>query len=273
MNNTTETSPSLEGGEALNIIKVGGNIIDNEEKLTSFLDDFSKLKGLKVLIHGGGKVATEISKGLGIEAQMVDGRRITDAETLKIVTMVYGGLINKRLVAQLQARNNNAIGLTGADANIIPAHKRPANPIDFGFVGDVEKEKMDGKTLALLLENGMVPILAPLTHDQQGNMLNTNADTIASTVAVSLSKKFNVNLIYCFEKEGVLNAEDNVIGEITKSYFAKLKEEGVVVAGMIPKLDNAFEAINQGVKAVYIMHADGLLNLINEGISTGTLIK
>ncbi|UKJ07619.1 acetylglutamate kinase [Solitalea lacus] len=259
--------------QTVNIIKVGGNIIDNETKLTSFLNDFAHLKGLKVLIHGGGKVATEISKGLGVEAKMVDGRRITDSETLKIVTMVYAGLINKNLVAKLQSKGCNAIGLTGADANIIPAHKRPVKEIDYGFVGDVEEDKMDGQVLSILLESGLAPILAPLTHDQQGNILNTNADTIASTVAVSLAKNFNVNLIYCFEKEGVLDAEEKVIPQISKPYFEELKEKGVVVAGMIPKLDNAFAAINKGVKSVYIMHADGLPKLINESENTGTQIS
>ncbi|MCO4293346.1 acetylglutamate kinase [Solitalea sp. MAHUQ-68] len=259
--------------QTVNIIKVGGNIIDNESKLTTFLTDFAQLKGLKVLIHGGGKVATEISKGLGIEAKMVDGRRITDTETLKIVTMVYAGLINKNLVAKLQSKGCNAIGLTGADANIIPAHKRPVKEIDYGFVGDVEEEKMDGVVLSALLKSGLSPILAPLTHDQQGNMLNTNADTIASTVAVSLSKHFNVNLIYCFEKDGVLDAEEKVIQEISKPYFAELKEKGVVIAGMIPKLDNAFAAIDKGVSSVYIMHADGLPTLINDSKNTGTKIS
>ncbi|POY36946.1 acetylglutamate kinase [Solitalea longa] len=259
--------------QAVNIIKVGGNIIDNEEKLASFLKDFSELKGLKVLIHGGGKVATEISKGLGIEAKMVDGRRITDNETLKIVTMVYAGLINKNLVAKLQALSCNAIGLTGADANIIPAHKRPVKEIDYGFVGDVEEGKMDGKILSTLLQAELTPILAPLTHDQQGNMLNTNADTIASTVAVSLSKNFKVNLIYCFEKDGVLDGEDKVIPAISKTYFAELKEQGIVVAGMIPKLDNAFAAIDKGVSSVYIMHADGLKDLINNDRNSGTKIS
>ncbi|AFD08559.1 acetylglutamate kinase [Solitalea canadensis] len=259
--------------DTLYVIKVGGNIIDNEEKLASFLNDFAQLKGLKVLIHGGGKIATEISKGLGIEAKMVDGRRITDTETLKIVTMVYAGLINKNLVAKLQAKGCNAIGLTGADANIIPANKRPVKEIDYGFVGDVDNAKMNGTTLSLLLKTGLVPILAPLTHDQQGNMLNTNADTIASSIAVALSANFDVNLIYCFEKEGVLDGEEKVIPSITHSYFNELKNNGVVVAGMIPKLDNAFAAIGKGVSSVYIMHADALPALINDKKAVGTKIS
>lgn len=258
--------------EKLYVIKIGGNIIDNEEALGKFLTDYASLNAKKILIHGGGKVATDISTGLGIEAKMVDGRRITDAETLKIVTMVYGGLINKRVVASLQSKNCNAIGLTGADANIIKSTKRPVkNGIDYGFVGDVEK--VNGETLAGLINSGLYPIIAPLSHDGQGNMLNVNADTMASVTAVALSKLFEIHLIYCFELKGVLeNFEDknSVISEITPSKYADLKEKGIISKGMIPKLDNSFDAINAGVASVRICHADDLTNIINKGELKGT---
>jgi acetylglutamate kinase len=259
----------------LYVIKIGGNIIDNDVALNNFLSDYASLTTKKILIHGGGKVATDISAGLGIEAKMVDGRRITDAETLKIVTMVYGGLINKRVVAALQSKNCNAIGLTGADANIVQSKKRPIkNGIDYGFVGDVEK--VSSETLASLLQSGLCPILAPLSHDGQGNMLNVNADTMASVSAVALSKLFEVHLIYCFELKGVLENFDDknsVISEITPSNYSDLKEKGIISKGMIPKLDNSFEAINAGVSTVRICHADDLVRIINNGEGNGTLLK
>ncbi|HVD98143.1 MAG TPA: acetylglutamate kinase [Cytophagaceae bacterium] len=261
--------------EKLYVIKIGGNIIDNEEALSKFLNDYASLQAKKILIHGGGKVATDISAGLGIEAKMVDGRRITDAETLKIVTMVYGGLINKRVVAALQARNCNAIGLTGADANIIKSSKRPVkNGIDYGFVGDVEN--VEAQTLATLINAGLYPIIAPLSHDGQGNMLNVNADTMASVTSVALSKIFEVHLIYCFELKGVLeNFEDknSVIAEITPSKYLDLKEKGIISKGMIPKLDNSFDAIQAGVTTVRICHADDLKKIINEQAVQGTVLK
>ena len=257
----------------LQVVKIGGNIIDNEAKLNAFLKDFAQITGPKILVHGGGKIATEVSKGLGIEARMVDGRRITDAETLRVVTMVYGGLVNKNIVAKLQANNCNALGLTGADANIIPATKRPVKEIDYGFVGDIAEGSIPAETLQLLLENNLTPIIAPLTHDQQGNLLNTNADTIASALAVALSDSFQTQLTYCFEKKGVLadiNNDDSVIHQITGSQYASLKNDGVIAQGMIPKLDNAFRAIEAGVTSVIICHADELLNILEKNETAGT---
>ncbi len=258
--------------EKLYVIKIGGNIIDNEEALSKFLTDYASLNAKKILIHGGGKVATDISAGLGIEAKMVDGRRITDAETLKIVTMVYGGLINKRVVASLQSKNCNAIGLTGADGNIIRSRKRPVkNDIDYGFVGDVEQ--VNGETLASLVHAGLYPIIAPLSHDGEGNMLNVNADTMASVTSVAMSALFEVHLIYCFELKGVLENfedKDSVIAEITPSKYTALKEAGIISKGMIPKLDNSFDAIRSGVTSVRICHADDLTNIINKGELKGT---
>ncbi|HEY8402220.1 MAG TPA: acetylglutamate kinase [Cytophagaceae bacterium] len=261
--------------ERLFVVKIGGNVIDDENKLSQFLKDFAQIKENKILIHGGGKVATEISKGLGIEAQMVDGRRITDAETLKIVTMVYGGLINKKIVSRLLANGNNAIGLTGADASIIKAKKRPVkNGIDYGFVGDVEK--VDYKTISNFIGQQLTPVIAPLTHDGEGNMLNTNADTIASTVAVALSGIYEVNLIYCFELNGVLrdiNDKESVINDIDFDNYLKLKEEGVIAKGMIPKMDNSFDAIQAGVNSVIICHADHLVSIINNNERKGTKLS
>jgi len=257
----------------INIVKIGGNIIDDENKLNQFLQDFAQLPEQKVLIHGGGKIATEVAKKLGIEAQLVDGRRITDAEMLKVVTMVYGGLVNKNIVAKLQAYGCNAIGLTGADANIIPAQKRPVKTIDYGFVGDITAEKIQVKNLRLFVENGLTPVIAPLTHDGNGNLLNTNADTIASTVAVALAKSFVTKLTYCFEKKGVLaNIEDenSVIHQITKKTYQTLKQDGTIVQGMIPKLDNAFSAIDAGVKSVFICHADDVLQILAKKEKAGT---
>ncbi len=261
--------------EKLYVIKIGGNIIDNEEALSKFLGDYASLNTKKILIHGGGKVATDISAGLGIEAKMIEGRRITDAETLKIVTMVYGGLINKNIVASLQSKNCNAIGMTGADANIIKSTKRPVkNGVDYGFVGDVEK--VNGETLASLIKSGLYPIIAPLSHDGLGNMLNVNADTMASVTSVALSKLFEIHLIYCFELKGVLeNFEDknSVISEITPSKYSTLKDQGIISKGMIPKLDNSFNAINNGVTTVRICHADDLVNIINKEEKLGTVLK
>ncbi|PZP48634.1 MAG: acetylglutamate kinase [Pseudopedobacter saltans] len=257
------------------VVKIGGNVIDDEINLRRFLEDFSKIDAPKILIHGGGKIATRIGDKLGIVSQYVDGRRITDDATIDLVTMVYGGLINKKIVAQLQNIGCNAIGLTGADGNIIPAHKRPVKDIDYGWVGDVETEKINTKLLEQLLLAGVSPILAPLTHDQEGHILNTNADTIASSIAVSLSKTFSVRLIYCFEKKGILeniDDENSVITSIDKKSYAELKAENKLFAGILPKLDNAFSAIDLGVKEVLIGHADDLL--VNTTNTTkGTLIQ
>lgn len=259
--------------DKLFIIKVGGNVIDNEAFLPSFLADFASADVKKILVHGGGKIATKIGEKLGITPNYVNGRRITDAETIDLVTMVYGGLVNKQLVAKLQAFNCNAIGLTGADANIIPAVKRPVKEVDYGFVGDVSSLKPE--RLKLLLYNGLTPVVAPLTHDGKGQLLNTNADTIASSLAVALSAYYDVRLIYCFEKKGVLeNVEDDnsVINLITKDKYEALKASNKLFDGILPKIDNAFDAINAGVKEVVIGDAKDLLqNITNE--TKGTLIK
>lgn len=259
--------------EDLFIIKVGGNVIDNESFLQSFLTEFASAGVKKILIHGGGKIATKIGDKLGIESKYVNGRRITDEQTIDLVTMVYGGLVNKKIVASLQAKHCNAVGLTGADANIIPATKRPVVDIDYGFVGDVKG--INAEFLALLLNNGLTPVLAPLTHDGYGQMLNTNADTIASALAVGLSAYFHVRLVYCFEKKGVLedvNDEDSVIRLITKESYQQLKSANKLFDGILPKIDNAFAAIDAGVKEVLIGDAKDLLqNITSE--TKGTLIK
>ncbi|WP_266205475.1 acetylglutamate kinase [Pontibacter kalidii] len=258
------------------IVKIGGNILDSPERLQLFLADFAALPGPKLLVHGGGKIASAFGQRLGITPKMVEGRRITDAETLELVTMVYGGLVNKQVVAKLQALGCNAIGLTGADGNIIPAQKRPVKTIDYGFVGDVSgPESINVPALEAMIEAGLTPVFAPLTHDTQGNMLNTNADTIASVLATALATKYKVQLMYCFEKKGVLqNAEDeeSVIPHITAEKYKTLKEEGVVSAGMVPKLDNAFAALAQGVHAVQIGDAAAIAQMAAGGGQAGTLI-
>lgn len=244
--------------QQLTVVKIGGNIIDDEKQLSSFLRSFAAVKGYKILVHGGGKIATEIGKKLGIEPNYVNGRRITDAATLDIVTMVYAGSINKKIVATLQASACNAIGLTGADANLIEANRRPIKEVDYGFVGDVKSEQVNNKVLKAFLENGLTPIFAPLTHDGAGIMLNTNADTIAQELAKSMAGLMDVQLIYCFEKKGVLTDpadEESVIGRIDEQGFEDLKQKGIISDGMIPKLENAFAAIRKGVKKVLIGHA------------------
>ena len=259
----------------LSVIKIGGNVIDNSEKLHQFLLDFTALPGDKILIHGGGKIATELGVSLGVEAKMVEGRRITDIETLRVVTMVYAGLINKNMVAQLQAKGCNAIGLTGADGNLIKAVKRPVKDIDYGYVGDLDASSVSTETLNSLLNAGLVPVFCAITHDGDAQLLNTNADTIAAAVAVAMSPLYETSLIYCFEKRGVLrdvDDENSLVTEIRMEQFDALKEEGVVSGGMIPKLHNAFEAIKSGVSAVYIGKADEL-PLINESNFGTRLIK
>lgn len=245
--------------EKLTIIKVGGKIVENDESLQSLLKEFAKIEGFKILVHGGGRSATKMAEELGIESKMVDGRRITDKETLKVVTMVYAGLVNKNIVAKLQALDIDAIGLTGADMNIILSDKRPVKEIDYGFVGDVKE--VSAEKLFTLLKHDLVPVLAPLTHDGKGSMLNTNADTIAAETAKALSSSFEVDLVYCFEKAGVLmneNDESSVINEIDKSKFTQLVKDGVINGGMIPKLENAFESIESGVKNVIITKAENI---------------
>ncbi|MGI4750350.1 MAG: acetylglutamate kinase [Janthinobacterium lividum] len=259
----------------LYVIKIGGNVIDNSANLHQFLKDFAALDALKVLVHGGGKVATQISSSLGIEAKMVDGRRITDIETLRVVTMVYAGLINKNMVAQLQRYHSNAIGLTGADGNFIKAKKRPVKTIDYGFVGDLDKHSIQAESISKLLDAGFTPVFCALTHDGAGQLLNTNADTIAAALAVALAKIYETTLIYCFEKKGVLqdiDDEDSLISEIDPERYEKLKMEKIVSEGMLPKLDNAFDAIKSGVKEVIIGHADEL-HLLGKKTKFGTLLK
>ncbi len=259
----------------LYIIKIGGNVIDNNDALQSFLADFAKVDGLKILVHGGGKIATRLGEQLGLHANYINGRRITDDATIDLVTMVYGGLVNKKMVAQLQAINCNAIGLTGADANIIPATKRPVTEIDFGWVGDVENKTLNAKNLAVFLNNGFVPVFAPLTHDGLGHILNTNADTIASALAVALSADYKVRLIYCFEKKGVLeNVDDeySVISLIDKNKYQSLLAENKLFEGILPKLHNAFAAIDAGVHEVLIGDAKDILQNTSAETS-GTLIK
>ncbi len=266
---------SLGDGGKLFVIKIGGNVVDDAAALESFLQKFAAIDAHKILIHGGGKIATSIGKKLGIEPEYVNGRRITDAATIDLVTMVYGGLINKKLVASLQSMHCNAIGLTGADANIIPAVKRPVAEIDFGFVGDIDSSQVAVGSLQLFLDNNLVPVIAPLTHDGNGQILNTNADTIASALAVALSKYYHVRLIYCFEKKGVLeNIEDekSVINLINKEKYQKLLQDKKLADGILPKIENAFTAINSGVQEVLIGDANDLLQNITEH-TTGTLIK
>ena len=245
--------------EKITVIKVGGKIVEEDASLAALLDRFAAIDGRKVLIHGGGRSATRIAEKLGIESRMVDGRRITDEETLKVVTMVYGGLVNKNIVAGLQARGVNALGLTGADCNIIKAHKRPVKSIDYGFVGDVDRA--DGDMLSRLIEQGITPIVAPLTHDGKGNILNTNADTMAAETAKALATLYDTTLIYCFELPGVMrdpNDADSLIPVITGESYRQLLADGTISGGMIPKMENAFNAICNGVAKVIITKADAI---------------
>ncbi|MDR1718609.1 MAG: acetylglutamate kinase [Dysgonamonadaceae bacterium] len=242
--------------EQLTIVKVGGRIVEEHDSLQRLLADFSKIDGPKLLVHGGGRSATQLAEKLQIQSRIIDGRRITDSETLKVVTMVYAGLVNKTIVAQLQALHLNALGLTGADMNIILSEKRPVATIDYGFVGDIKR--IDVSLLSDLIRRQIVPVLAPLTHDGKGMLLNTNADTIAGEIAKSLARSFDVRLIFCFEKKGVLRNEsddESVIAEITRSSFETFVSQGIIRGGMIPKLENAFDAIRSGVKEVVITQA------------------
>lgn len=243
----------------MTVIKVGGKIVEEEATLNRLLDDFATIEGHKVLVHGGGRSATKIAAQLGIESKMVNGRRITDSETLKVVTMVYGGLVNKNVVAGLQARGVNALGLTGADMNVMRSVKRPVKEVDYGFVGDVEK--VDASLLSDLIYKGVVPVMAPLTHDGKGHMLNTNADTIAGETAKALAALFDVTLVFCFEKKGVLrdeNDDDSVIPLITSAEFKQYVADGIIQGGMIPKLENSFAAIDAGVSEVIITLASAI---------------
>lgn len=257
--------------DRLYVIKVGGNIIDDGEKLSSFLKNFASIRERKILIHGGGKLATDIGEKLNIPQQIIGGRRITDAETLKVITMVYAGYINKNIVALLQSNNCNAIGLSGTDGNLVQAHKRDHPTIDYGFAGDIDK--VNNELLIKLLDDDLTPVIAPVSHNKKGQLLNTNADTIAQEVARSISTKYAVTLIYCFEKKGILlNADDenSVIPKITLSLYKDLKGKKIIHSGMIPKVDNAFAALNSGVKNIIIGKAGELSKLISG--STGTSI-
>ena len=255
--------------EKVTIVKVGGAIVEDNEQLAQLLTDFAAIPGKKVLVHGGGRRATKVAAALGIESKMVNGRRITDAQMLEVVTMVYGGLVNKNLVAKVQAKGVNALGLTGADMDVIHSHKRPVKDgVDFGYVGDVERA--NGKMLQTLIQEGITPVMAPLTHDGNGNILNTNADTIASETAKALAPYYDVTLIYSFEKKGVLSNPDDdnsVIPVITRSDFEKYQADGTIGGGMIPKIENALAAVDAGVKEVIITLATAI-----DG-KQGTVIK
>ena len=258
--------------EKLYVIKIGGNIVDNPALLTECLNAFSALKGHAILVHGGGKMATQLAINMGVEQTMVAGRRITDAETLKIVTMVYAGYINKNIVAQLQALGINAMGLSGADGNLITAHKRTGTTIDYGFVGDVDG--VNESFIEQLLKSNIKLVVAPITHDGQGQLLNTNADTIAQSIATGMAKHFEVHLVYGFDKEGVLsdvNDPSSVIAFIDRPVYGTLKDQKVIFEGMIPKIDNAYLALESGVRSVIIGKAEKLNQLING--TTGTTIK
>jgi len=268
--------------KSLQVIKIGGNVIDNPESLQQFIADFAMLQGPKILVHGGGKIATKLAEDLGIKSKMLEGRRITDGESLKVVTMVYAGLINKNIVAGLQSENCNAIGLSGADGNMIRATRRLpqkvlsggedlGETVDYGFVGDLDESSIDRKGLYKLLEAGFTPVFSAITHDGKGQLLNTNADTIASAISIAMSVEYETSLIFCFEKAGVLmdvEDESSVIKSIDQHYYNELKLQGIINDGMIPKMDNAFEAINKGLKEVYIGKAEALPTLSNGNFGT-----
>lgn len=248
--------------QKLTIIKVGGKIVEEPSTLAALLRDFAAIDGYKLLVHGGGRSATAVAAQLGLETKMIAGRRVTDGDMLNVVTMVYGGLVNKKIVAGLQAAGVNALGMTGADMNIILSHKRCGGDVDYGWVGDVDR--VDGQALASLIRSGVVPVIAPLTHDGNGNMLNTNADTMAGETAKGLAEHFDVSLVFCFEKSGVLrdeNDDNSVVAKITPEVYRSLREEGIVAGGMIPKLDNAFDALASGVGSVIITKAEALADL------------
>ncbi|MBD5322231.1 MAG: acetylglutamate kinase [Duncaniella sp.] len=256
--------------EQIKVIKIGGNIVDNPEALARFVSDFAAMPGRKILVHGGGKEATRLSSRLEIPTTMIEGRRVTSRETLDVVTMVYAGLVNKRIVSMLQAAGCNAIGLSGADGNAIRATRRPAAPIDYGYVGDIAPEGVNTHLLGSLLDAGFVPVFCAITHDGAGTLLNCNADTIASSVAIGASRLAPTDLIYCFEQPGVMEdieRSDSLIPLITPDTYASLRQSGVVNKGMIPKLDNSFRAIDAGVRSVIIKHAANLLT------DVGTVLK
>ena len=254
--------------ERITVVKIGGNVIDSPEATARFVEAFAALEGPKLLVHGGGKLATRLAAQLGIESRMVDGRRITDRETLDVVTMVYAGLINKRLVAALSAAGCRAIGLSGADGNAVTARRRSPQPVDYGFVGDIER--VDSALLRRLLEDGMAPVFSAIMHDGKGTLLNCNADSVASAVALGAAEIAPTDLVFCFEKAGVLRNPDDdtsLIREITAATYPPLKADGVVSKGMIPKVENALKAVANGVRSVTIKHSENLLN------DTGTVIR
>ena len=256
--------------EKLSIVKIGGNVIEDEKALDNFLSAFSRLEGLKILVHGGGKLATQLATKLGIESKMIDGRRITDAETVDIITMVYGGLANKKIVAQLQSKNINAIGLSGADGNSIQAHKRPVKQIDYGFVGDIDG--VNSELLKNLLSINLTPIFCALSHDGAGQLLNTNADTIASEIAIGMASVFETTLYYCFEKKGVLldiTDENSVVKNIDTSKYKELLSKGVIADGMLPKLHNCFHALDNNVEKVCL----GDVSMLDKNTELFTTLK
>lgn len=258
--------------EPLHIVKIGGRVIEDAGAMAPFLEQFAGIPGKKILVHGGGKSATTLAEQLGVQVRMVDGRRITDADMLRVVTMVYGGLVNKTVVARLQAIGCNALGLTGADADLIAAHRREVNEIDYGFVGDIDEVRSE--PLIGFLSQDLTPVLAPLTHDGRGNLLNTNADTIAAMVAAALAASYEVQLVYCFEKPGVLEDvedEHSVIPVLPRDRYRALQRSGQIARGMIPKLDTGYLALEKGVAFVYISHAANLGALLaGEQPHTGT---
>lgn len=255
----------------INIFKIGGNVIDNPSQLKEFLSSLARIDGWKILVHGGGKEASHLCEKLGHPPKMLNGRRITDRDTLEIVTMVYAGLINKRIVAQLQSIGVDSIGLSGADGNAVKAKMRPSVPVDYGFVGDIDPGEINLNFISLLLEKGFLPVFSPIMHDKAGNLLNCNADSVATALAVSFAgKKHRVNLIYCFEKDGVLadiNNKNSLIPSITPSSYQSLKKEGKINAGMLPKLENAFNAVSRGVASVWIKNSQNILTNIGTKIS------
>lgn len=260
---------------SLRVFKIGGKVVENNDQLSIFLKAFSKLKENKILIHGGGKWVSQMCEKLDIEVKMIDGRRITDADTLEVVKMMLAGVANKNVVSKLQGYDCNAIGMTGADGNTIIAEKRPlSNGIDYGFVGDVKL--VASETIKNLIDAGLVPVFAAMTHDGSGNLFNTNADTIASSVAVGMSQEFDVELNYCFELNGVLKDIDDpesIIREINPINYSTLKNDGIINSGMIPKIDNAFSALQSGVKAVRIMNSQHIVKLAEGEKEVGTVIS
>lgn len=261
--------------QAVHVIKIGGEIIDREAELDDFLSAFCRVEGLKILVHGGGKVASAISSKLGIKPVMVEGRRITDPETLKVITMVYAGLINKNLVTHLQNRGCAAIGLSGADAALIPAKRRKAAAVDYGLVGDIDPAGINTSFLSSLLEAGLVPVICPITYERGGGLLNTNADSVASALCIALSSCYTVNLNFCFEKKGILkdvHNKDSVMEQITENEYTEFKKSGIVSEGMLPKLENAFNSLRNGVGEVRIGMAGDIEQMVKKQKGAGTVI-